>query len=201
MTTDNNHLIVFARNPELGKIKTRLAKSVGDHNALKVYLHLLEHTAHICSSLKVDKHIYYDSFIELDDIFPENVFQKSIQSGDDLGFRMYNAFKDVFGQWGKKIVLIGTDCFELNASIIEDAFKALDTNDAVVGPAKDGGYYLIGMTNLKKEFFVQKTWGGENVLLDTLIDFKKMGINYSLLHSLNDVDYKEDLGDLEKLIE
>lgn len=199
--TKDNHLIIFARNPELGKIKTRLAKSVGDQNALKVYLHLLEHTAHICSSLNVEKHIYYDSFIELDDIFPENLFQKNIQSGNDLGLRMYNAFKEIFGQWAKKIILIGTDCFEINAAIIEDAFKELDTNDAVIGPAKDGGYYLLGMKSLKKEFFIQKSWGSENVLLDTLIDFKKMGINYSLLPALNDVDYKEDLGDLEKLIE
>ena len=197
----DNHLIIFARNPELGKIKTRLAKSVGDENALKVYLHLLEHTAQICSPIEVHKHIYYDSFIEIDDIFPENSFQKSIQSGEDLGIRMYNAFKDIFGQWAKKIILIGTDCFELNSSVIENAFNQLDTSDAVIGPAKDGGYYLIGMKNLKKDYFINKTWGGENVLLDTLIDFKKLEINYSLLPVLNDVDHKEDLGDLEKLIE
>ena len=197
----DNHLIIFARNPELGKIKTRLAKSVGDKNALKVYLHLLEHTAQICSPIEAHKHIYYDSFIEIDDIFPENSFQKSIQSGEDLGIRMYNAFKDIFGQWAKKIILIGTDCFELDSSVIENAFNQLDTSDAVIGPAKDGGYYLIGMKNLKKDYFINKTWGGENVLLDTLIDFKKLEINYSLLPVLNDVDHKEDLGDLEKLIE
>ena len=67
-------IIVFARNPRLGKIKTRLAKSIGNKNALKVYLHLLEHTAHVVGELKCVKHIYYDSFIEKDDIFNEKDF-------------------------------------------------------------------------------------------------------------------------------
>ncbi|MFL2570469.1 MAG: TIGR04282 family arsenosugar biosynthesis glycosyltransferase [Parvicellaceae bacterium] len=196
----NNHLIIFTRNPQLGKIKTRLAKSVGDNNALKVYLHLLEHTAFISSNLSVDKHIYYDSYIENNDIFPDQ-YHKNVQQGEDLGIRMYNAFKDVFGQWAEKVVIIGSDCFELTSDIIDAAFDKLNSHEAVIGPAKDGGYYLFGMNLLKKEYFINKKWGTENVLLDTLLDFKSLGVDYFLLPALNDVDYKEDLGDLEKLLE
>lgn len=199
--TEKNHLIIFARNPQLGKIKTRLAESVGDKNALKVYLHLLEHTAHVVGKVSCVKHVYYDSFIEKDDIFPEENFHKNIQVGDDLGLKMYNSIKDVFGQWAEKVLIIGTDCFELDNSVIEEAFSKLDDFDAVVGPALDGGYYLLGIKQLKKEYFINKSWSKENVLLDTLLDFKSLGLSYHLLPQLNDVDIREDLGDLEKLIE
>ena len=199
--SEYNHLIIFARNPQLGKIKTRLAKTVGENNALKVYLHLLEHTSHISNGLDCVKHVYYDSFLEKDDIFPESIFQKNIQVGDDLGVKMYNAIKDVFGQWARKVLIIGTDCFELSPSIIEQAFNKLDHYDAVIGPALDGGYYLLGLKQLKKEYFINKSWSKENVLLDTILDFKSLDISYYLLPQLNDVDHKEDLGDLEKLIE
>ena len=199
--TTNNHLIVFARNPRLGKIKTRLAKSIGNKNALKVYLHLLEHTAHVVGELKCVKHIYYDSFIEKDDIFNVKDFNKNIQVGDDLGIKMYNSLKDVFGQWAEKVLIIGTDCFELKASVIDKAFEALDNNDAVIGPAKDGGYYLLGLKQLKKEYFTNKLWSKENVFLDTLLDFKRLNMTYFVLEQLNDVDVKDDLGNLIKLIE
>ena len=199
--TTNNHLIVFARNPRLGKIKTRLAKSIGNKNALKVYLHLLEHTAQVLGELKCVKHIYYDSFIEKDDIFNEKDFNKNIQVGDDLGIKMYNSLKDVFGQWAEKVLIIGTDCFELKASVIDKAFEALDNNDVVIGPAKDGGYYLLGLKQLKKEYFTNKLWSKENVFLDTLLDFKRLNMTYFVLEQLNDVDVKDDLGNLIKLIE
>ena len=151
--------------------------------------------------LKCVKHIYYDSFIEKDDIFNEKDFNKNIQVGDDLGIKMYNSLKDVFGQWAEKVLIIGTDCFELNASVIDKAFEALDNNDVVIGPAKDGGYYLLGLKQLKKEYFTSKLWSKENVFLDTLLDFKRLNMTYFVLEQLNDVDVKDDLGDLIKLIE
>jgi len=196
-----NQLIIFAKNPVLGETKTRLAKSVGHQNALKVYLHLLEHTAKICLEIEADRHIYYSSFIENDDIFSDQSFVKSVQVGNDLGNRMYNAFKDLFGQWAEKVVIIGTDCMELNADIINEAFEKLDQSDAVIGPAKDGGYYLLGMKTLYKDLFFNKTWSSENVLLDTILDFQRLNIKYEMLTPLNDVDHEKDLGDLETLLE
>ena len=91
-----DQLIIFAKNPVLGETKTRLASSIGRQNALKIYLHLLEHTAKICLEVEVDRHIYYSSHIENDDIFHDRSFVKNVQIGDDLGKRMYNAFKDLF---------------------------------------------------------------------------------------------------------
>ena len=131
----------------------------------------------------------------------EKDFNKNIQVGDDLGIKMYNSLKDVFGQWAEKVLIIGTDCFELKASVIDKAFEALDNNDAVIGPAKDGGYYLLGLKQLKKEYFTNKLWSKENVFLDTLLDFKRLNMTYIVLEQLNDVDVKDDLGNLIKLIE
>ncbi len=196
-----NQLIIFAKNPVLGETKTRLAKSVGHQNALKVYLHLLEHTAKISLDVDENRHIYYSSFIENDDIFSDQLFIKSLQVGNDLGQKMYNAFKDLFGQWAEKVVIIGSDCFDLNADIINEAFEKLDHFDAVIGPAKDGGYYLLGIKKLYKDLFFNKKWSSEDVLLDTILDFKKLNLKYDMLHPLNDVDQQQDLGDLEKLLE
>ena len=196
-----DQLIIFAKNPVLGETKTRLAKTIGHQNALKVYLHLLEHTAKVCLDVKVDRHIYYSSFIENDDIFDDRSFVKNVQIGDDLGERMYNAFKDLFGQWAEKVVIVGTDCKELQADIIVEAYKKLNESDVVIGPANDGGYYLLGMNTLYKELFFNKVWSSENVLLDTILDLKKLNVKYELLPVLNDIDYKEDLGDLERLLE
>ena len=196
-----DQLIIFAKNPVLGETKTRLAKTIGHQNALKVYLHLLEHTAKVCLDVNVDRHIYYSSFIENDDIFDDRSFVKNVQIGDDLGERMYNAFKDLFGQWAEKVVIVGTDCKELQPDIIVEAYKKLNECDVVIGPANDGGYYLLGMNTLYKELFFNKVWSSENVLLDTILDLKKLNVKYELLPVLNDIDYKEDLGDLERLLE
>ncbi len=197
----SDHLIIFAKNPVLGKTKTRLAKTIGHENALKIYLHLLEHTAKETLKVPVTRHIYYASFIEKDDIFPDGEFIKNIQKGGDLGERMYEAFKDLFGQWAEKVVIIGTDCPELTGDIMNDAFAKLDHTDAVIGPAEDGGYYLLGFKNLKKDFFINKQWSSENVLLDTILDFNKLDLKYELLTPLNDVDYEKDLGSLKALLE
>ena len=198
---ESDHLIIFAKNPVLGKTKTRLAKSIGHENALKIYLHLLEHTARETIKVPVSRHIYYSSFIEKDDIFLDGDFNKNIQKGTDLGERMYEAFKDIFGQWAEKVIIIGTDCPGLTGEIINDAFAKLDHADAVIGPAEDGGYYLLGFKDLKKEFFMNKEWSSENVMLDTLLDFNKLNLKYEMLIALNDVDYEKDLGSLKALLE
>ncbi|MEM7163474.1 MAG: TIGR04282 family arsenosugar biosynthesis glycosyltransferase [Bacteroidota bacterium] len=138
----NSHLlIIFAKKPEMGMVKTRLAKSIGDENALKVYLKLLEHTHQIADRVNASKKVYFNKVSSID-LLDYYKFQKEVQIGEDLGQKMRNAFLENFEF--EKIVLIGSDCIELNEDIIEDAFLALDDHDCVLGPAKDGGYYLIG---------------------------------------------------------
>lgn len=191
-----NHLIIFVKNPELGRVKTRLARTIGDEKALFIYRLLLEQTFQITLPVLAEKKLYYSDFIENIDQFNELVYEKHIQDGEGLGGKMYKAMKHSFGEWADKVILIGSDCFELNSGIIEEAFKALEENDYVLGPAKDGGYYLIGMKELNLEIFKNKEWSTENVFLDTLLDIKNQGKSHYLLPTLSDVDLEEDLGDL-----
>jgi rSAM/selenodomain-associated transferase 1 len=196
-----NHLIIFVKNPELGKVKTRLAKTIGDEKALYIYKLLLEQTFQVTLPVLAEKKLYYSEFVQNMDQFNDLVYEKHIQSGDGLGNKMYHAIKHSFAEWADKVVLIGSDCFELNSGIIEEAFKALEESDYVLGPAKDGGYYLIGMKELNLEVFQNKEWSAENVFLDTLLDIKNQGKSHYLLPTLSDVDVEEDLGDLRGYIE
>ena len=196
-----NHLIIFVKNPELGKVKTRLAKTIGDEKALYIYKLLLEQTFQVTLPVMAEKKLYYSEFVQNMDQFNDLVYEKHIQSGDGLGNKMYHAIKHSFAEWADKVVLIGSDCFELNSGIIEEAFKALEESDYVLGPAKDGGYYLIGMKELNLEVFQNKEWSTENVLLDTLLDIKNQGKSHYILPTLSDVDVEEDLGDLRGYIE
>jgi len=196
-----NHLIIFVKNPELGKVKTRLARTIGDEKALYIYKLLLEQTFQVTLPVLAEKKLYYSEFVQNMDQFNDLVYEKYIQSGDALGDKMYNAMKHSFGEWAGKVVLIGSDCFELNSGIIEEAFKALEESDYVLGPAKDGGYYLIGMKELNLEIFQNKEWSAENVFLDTLLDIKNQEKSHYLLPTLSDVDTEEDLGDLRGYIE
>ena len=196
-----NHLIIFVKNPELGKVKTRLAKTIGDEKALYIYKLLLEQTFQVTLPVMAEKKLYYSEFVQNMDQFNDFVYEKHIQSGDGLGNKMYHAIKHSFAEWADKVVLIGSDCFELNSGIIEEAFKALEESDYVLGPAKDGGYYLIGMKELNLEVFQNKEWSTENVFLDTLLDIKNQGKSHYILPTLSDVDVEEDLGDLRGYIE
>jgi len=196
-----NHLIIFVKNPELGKVKTRLARTIGDEKALYIYKLLLEQTFQVTVPVLAEKKLYYSEFVQNMDQFNDLVYEKHIQSGDGLGDKMYNAMKHSFGEWAGKVVLIGSDCFELNSGIIEEAFKALEESDYVLGPAKDGGYYLIGMKELNLEIFQNKEWSSENVFLDTLLDIKNQEKSHYLLPTLSDVDIEEDLGDLRGYID
>ena len=162
---------------------------------------LLEQTFQVTLPVLAEKKLYYSEFVQNMDQFNDLVYEKHIQKGDGLGDKMYNAMKHSFGEWAGKVVLIGSDCFELNSGIIEEAFKALEESDYVLGPAKDGGYYLIGMKELNLEIFQNKEWSAENVFLDTLLDIKNQEKSHYLLPTLSDVDTEEDLGDLRGYIE
>lgn len=191
---ENSLLIIFAKNPVLGKVKTRLAKTIGDEEALKIYNLLLRHTQALCDQLDLTKYVFYTDYIPENDIWSNgDAYKKHIQEGDELGSRMYNAFRKGFAEGYKSIAIIGTDCPELRAAHIELAFDHLKTSDTVIGPAKDGGYYLLGMNALHKELFFNKSWSTSSVFDDTVDDLKNLKISYELLPTLSDVDTEEDL--------
>lgn len=188
-----NLLIIFYRNPELGRVKTRLAKTLGDEKALAIYLKLSSHTRSITESLAIDKIIYYSNFADTEDVWPNILFHKKIQHGNDLGEKMHHAFAQEFKNGYERICIIGTDCFELSADIIHQAFDQLQSHDAVIGPAKDGGYYLLGMKRLIPELFKYKSWSTDTVTHDTIEDLKNLNLTFTNLLELTDVDEEKDL--------
>lgn len=193
-------LIIMIRNCELGKVKTRLAKSIGDEKALLVYRELLRHTSEISRLANAQRYAFYSEFVEQEDQFPAAYFTKYLQHGNKLGKRMLNAFTTVQQRMHERIVVIGSDCYDLTSEILDQAFDLLNRNDVVIGPANDGGYYLLGMNKVHPEFFQEKEWGSSDVFLDTLLNVNELGLSYALLPTLDDVDREEDLGALEKFI-
>ena len=183
-------LLVFSKNPTLGKVKTRLAKSIGKEKALEIYKALLKKTANVLEELEVDIHLYYSDYIEKDDLFSSLAIQKKRQIGEQLGERMSNAFRESLVTYDK-VVIIGTDLWTLESQDVTNAFKALEHNTAVIGPSADGGYYLLGITEFLPQIFLNKQWGTSSVLPNTLKDLKS--IKHHLLTEKNDVDTFLDL--------
>ena len=135
-------------------------------------------------------------------MWPDRIYQKAVQDGTDLGQRMNNAFLQGFMDGYDSICIIGTDCYELTSSAINKAFTALRSHNAVIGPAKDGGYYLLGLRKPYPELFLNKEWSTNIVFKQTLEDFHSCGISYFTLPSLRDVDVEADLpGELRRLLE
>ena len=197
MAKEKDLIIIFTRNPELGKVKTRLAKTIGDASALKIYELLLNHTEKTIRNINCDKAVYYSIKLRDNDLWDNSIYQKHQQKGHDLGKRMLNAFTEAFNNNYKKVVIVGSDLFDLQPKHLKDAFNQLDKNDAVIGPAQDGGYYLLGMKTLHRQVFSNKVWGTSTVLRDTLQDIKH--INVHLLEELNDIDTYDDIKNISEL--
>jgi uncharacterized protein len=195
---EKNALIIFQKNEILGNVKTRIATKVGDQKALEVYQYLVDHTLHVCRSISSSKFIYYSDFIPNDSISSRPEYQFEIQSGFDLGSKMRNAFQGLLDKGFENVILIGTDCGELEPRHIEEAFELLESHEAVLGPAKDGGYYLVGMKRQIPDFFEGIPWSTSKVLLLTLEKLEKQNVTYGLLDLLSDVDEWEDWEDLNQ---
>jgi len=185
-------LIIFARNPVLGKVKTRLASTIGNERALHIYESLLLHTADVTRQVDCNRYVFYADGVSEKDVWDISLFSKLNQEGDDLGTRMKNAFDYLFKQGYKKVLIIGSDCFELNASIIEEAFDSLNRCEAVIGPSADGGYYLLGMNKFYPFLFINKSWSTDMVYENTVNDFLQHQVSYTALPVLHDIDTEED---------
>ncbi len=183
-------LIVFVKNPEKGKVKTRLAADVGEEKALMVYYDLLEFSKSlIYSGLNV---YIFHSPVLLQEFFWGGAENK-LQAEGDLGVKMSTAIQEVLNDGNDKVCVVGSDCFEITQQHIKEAFKALDKNDLVFGPAKDGGYYLVGMNKLQSAIFENMPWSQSGLMQATLEKVKNLNLNYELLEELSDVDYVTDL--------
>lgn len=188
-------LIIFVRSPVYGKVKTRLARDIGDEKALEVYHLLLKHTYDITIPLNCRKFVYYADEVTDPDLWSNSGYSKKPQSGKDLGERMHHSFNEIFAQGFKKVLIIGSDCYQLTTAILEKAIYLLDQNSAILGPAKDGGYYLLGLRTFIPEVFTGKQWSTDQVAAQTINDFSILNIPFALLQELSDVDELSDLED------
>lgn len=186
----NTLLIVFVKNKKLGTVKTRLAKVIGDKLAFELYEALLDITEKAVTGVDRDKVVYFSQSIE--DTHWKNC-KKKLQHGAHLGARMHQAFLDGFALGYESIVLIGSDLPEISKEIIEKGFHELEENDVVIGPAQDGGYYLIGMNQPHAQLFEDKPWSQPNLLEVTLEQVKAQKLCLALLEPLNDIDTYDDL--------
>jgi len=192
MLNSRNLLLIFTRNPELGKVKSRLAASIGDQSALEVYTFLLKHTQKVTQNLSVDKQVWYSENVNKNDFWNNELYTKYEQiQEEDLGIRMQYAFEEGFKSGYKNIIIIGSDLYDLKTCDLNKAFEILESNEAVLGPAEDGGFYLLGMNKMIPELFKNKEWGTNTVLKDTLKNLKKY--TFEALDERNDIDYLSDI--------
>ena len=201
--TDALALAIFCKTPEKGFVKTRLAVSVGDQKALEIYLDLLNITDKETRPFSSSRHLFLASALEdsvekmrstLEQrgLFTDPKTSFAIQQGEDLGQRMIAAFKKLF-QNHQSVVLIGCDLPDLTSALISNAFDALQSNDVVIGPSCDGGYYLIGLNKETSDLFKEISWSTEKVLNQTLEKAEKLSLKVQLLDRLRDIDTLEDL--------
>jgi rSAM/selenodomain-associated transferase 1 len=192
-------IIVFQKAAVLGKVKTRLAKRVGNTQALKVYQYLVAYTHRQLEEIEAEIFVYFSG--EPDTRFSTNSnYHIRRQCKGDLGLRMATAFGEVFDAGYDQVLVIGTDCNELKSNILVEAFQGLKDADLVIGAAKDGGYYLLGLCKATPELFDGIKWSTASVFGDTMEIAASLGHSVYLLPVLNDVDRYEDLGELGALL-
>ncbi|MBI5194711.1 MAG: TIGR04282 family arsenosugar biosynthesis glycosyltransferase [Nitrospirae bacterium] len=190
-------LIIFAKTPIPGKVKTRLQPDISPEEGLKIYKSFVREIAGRCSKLKgVDK--FLGCAPTKDDDFLKGLaathwFEMFNQRGKDLGARILNAFKDHFKKGYKKVIIIGTDSPTIPVKFIKKAFSELDKNDFVLGPCCDGGYYLIGARKVFPKVFDNIPWDTSEVLIKTIDRLDASRIKFFLLPFWYDVDTIKDL--------
>jgi len=206
MTVVRPRLILFARFPVAGKVKTRLIPALGAEGAAALHRRLVLRTlrtAHaLCQSQNVELEIRFagNSENEMQHWLGDGWLCRP-QSAGDLGQRMAGAFADSFREGSPATVIIGSDCPALTTEVLAAAFDSLRINPAVFGPATDGGYYLIGLTRPVPELFRDVAWGTETVLAQSLQILERTGIRSAQLTPLADVDRPEDVAAWRRIVE
>lgn len=197
----SSHILIFTRYPVPGKAKTRLIPALGPEGAARLHRRMAEHAVNVARAAlrgrcegDADITIWYTGA-------PVSAFRKWLgddlryapQSGGDLGDRMCQAFGETFRKGAKAALLVGSDLPDLTAGILCRAIEGLMGHDIVLGPATDGGYYLIGMKSPHPELFTGIDWGTEKVCEQTRDAIKRLGLSAQDLPQLCDVDLPEDL--------
>ena len=196
-SNNDAHLLVFARVPALGRVKSRLAAGVGEPAALAIYHELLAITNAAVVAAGMPATVWLADTADVEPTAAETrewaAHQARCQPEGDLGARMATAFATAFDAGAGRVAIIGTDCPGLRDTHLNEAFALLETNDLVLGPATDGGYYLLGLRQPQPQLFQNKTWSTDSVLTDTLADAGRLGLRVAFLPTLRDVDNAADL--------
>lgn len=197
---DRKALIVFARHPEPGKVKTRLARELGSEAACELYEKLLRYTLGVvrdvhrrCPETAV--------FVAVTPTERLEAFRRRfgvpwpivLQEGEHLGRRMASAFQDLFHQGYARVVLVGSDLCDLTPEDLLEAFRSLERRNAVLGPARDGGFYAIGLRPPCPRIFDTPSWGTADVFRRTRSSLERLGLSPALLPVRTDIDRPEDL--------
>ncbi|MEH1933556.1 MAG: TIGR04282 family arsenosugar biosynthesis glycosyltransferase [Nostoc sp.] len=192
------HLIIFTRYPEPGKTKTRLIPVLGTVGAANLQRQMTEHTIfqvqELQKAIAISVEVCFaggDSQLMQDWLGLDLVYQS--QGEGDLGLRMARSLRNAFQSGAEQVIIIGTDCPGVNAQILATAFQKLHAFDLVLGPAIDGGYYLIGLRQPIPELFVNIEWGTAQVFQKTVDIAQKLNLSHVNLSPLADVDRPEDL--------
>ncbi|RUM38479.1 MAG: hypothetical protein DSY57_02520 [Desulfobulbus sp.] len=197
-----DQLILFTRYPEPGRVKTRLIPVLGERGAADLHKKLTETCLGCLGEICKDTDIGITVFFSGGNRRQMHRWLPGIpmvhQEGADLGERMIAAFSYVRALGGKHILLVGSDCPELSPAIIRQGFQYLFAHDLVLGPAHDGGYYLVGISaDFAPEFLgqlmIDMEWGTGDVLSMTLARIRSAGYSHALLPWLHDIDRSEDL--------
>lgn len=190
---------VFLKYPAPGEVKTRLAEAIGDEKAAECYRNLAELTLARTMAPTLYRRILYISPGERIPDFvrwlPDETFQP--QRGETLGLRIADAIARLLSI-GERAVIIGTDAPDISREHVAEAFAALDNSDLVLGPAHDGGYYLIGMKRSWPDLFEGIAWSTKDVLHETLRRASQLGLSFHLLPALHDIDTIEDYRDWQR---
>ncbi|MDB5104675.1 MAG: hypothetical protein JWP91_2364 [Fibrobacteres bacterium] len=200
-TESENEVLIFAKRPERGRCKTRLARGMGEENALIVYEALLQHTVKIARETPYRKVLMVDP--------PEATAEAAQwapgmdaylpQASGDLGARMSHAVDAGFARGAKKIVLLGCDCPQISKDSVVSCFSALNRNEVVLGPTDDGGYYLLGLKERRESLFENIPWSTGEVFEKTLNILKIQSLSYISLETFSDVDTLEDFNRVRHL--
>jgi uncharacterized protein len=198
-------LIIFTRYPEPGKTKTRMIPVLGREGAANLQRRLTEYTLKQARDFRqlreVEIAVYFTGGnINLMRDWLGNDVNYAAQVEGDLGVKMRSAFAESFAKNSKRVVIIGTDCPSIDCQILASAFKALEDNELVLGEAADGGYYLIALSKLFAELFVDIKWGTNTVFATTKAIANAINLATAYLPILRDIDRPEDLH-LVKLID
>lgn len=196
----SERLIIFAKAPVPGRVKTRLCPPLTPEEAAALHAAFIRDTLETALSggtygitLAYTPAVSGRVFLK---IISKSPVELSTQKGEDLGMRMHNSLSGAISSGAAKAALIGTDIPTLTAGLIKEAFAMLDGSDLVLGPAGDGGYYLVALKAPEKRLFTDITWSTPRVLADTLLRAKALGLKVFLLPAMPDVDTPADLAAL-----